>query len=354
MGNFFLHLESGSVCRFSDSLTITTSLHVRNCIIAALNTDFSYTFEQKVSLFFLTLIHCQLQLAVSPRTRVFTLTMAAFQTPRDNSTSPPNNADFQTPLWLRSLNTPTSTSSIQSSPSDLTPPIAAFPNLALSSPIKPIPTATMDDFEDSPEYDNTDFADNTDATAPLPDLHSKLEDATPRYSRTNAYNSLTHAISSAKMLHQVLGIQPPEPYQRPPEMPNTLGQRFAASLVEYGLDREMQGLGLQRNTGPMKEVSVGAALGKAVLEDIREEKESPVKATHQGAGLDGRPVGLMNKAPVWHTERETTTGCHASVSKEGLRTNGNLNNQNGHQLNVLPRERPATAHSSKYTHCRVA
>jgi hypothetical protein len=260
----------------------------------------------------------------SPYARVFTFTMTNFQTPRDNNVrrnldSHSEIADFQTPLWLRSLNTPTSAPSITCSPSDLTP-LTALRNISLSTPRQlPKLAAPMDDFEDPPKYDHTTSPDDA------PDLHFKISDATPHYSRTDAYNSLSRAISSSKMLHQVLGIQPPEQYQRPPEMPSTLERRFVASMMEYGIDRDMQGLKLQRDGGVRQGKEAGAALGKVVLEDIREEKESPGKATHVGAGLTIIP-------PVWHSDREAVAGHeHASVTEDAPRTADSVNGHFGRQ-----------------------
>jgi hypothetical protein len=257
--------------------------------------------------------------------RIFTFTMTNFQTPRDNNMranldSPAETDDFQTPLWLRLLSTPTSAPSRTCSPSDLTPPITALRNISLSTPKQqPKLAAPMDDFEDPPKYDSTTNPDDA------PDLHSKLSDETPRYSRTNAYNSLTRTISSSKMLHQVLGIQPPEPYQRPPEMPSTLEQKFVASLTEYGIDRERHDLNLQRDGGVTKDREAGAALGKVVLEDIREEKESPDKATHVGAGLTIIP-------PVWHSGREAIAGYgNASVSEGTPNMADSVNDDFGRQ-----------------------
>jgi hypothetical protein len=233
------------------------------------------------------------------------------------------NADLQAPLHLSTLNTSTSTSSITRSPSDLTPPIAAPDFIALGQ--SNAQTAAMDAFEafeKSPKYGQPNQADTPPAPPAAANLHSKLENETPRYSKTNAFNSFQRAVSSAKMLHQVLGMQAPEPYQRPPEMPQDVERRFFASLQEYGLDFDMQGMNLGERVGQaagvQKNMTVGIALGKAVLEDIREEKESPVKTAFKEMGTGGKPVGMTIDPPAWTSEFQAVAGTsHVSAIEQG-------------------------------------
>jgi len=271
---------------------------------------------------------------------------------QQNSANDANDANLQTPLELPVLNTPASTSSITVSPSDLTPPVAGLETLTLSPPNanpQPARSATMSSFDGPAEYDSSNPTDPAppDADAPHADLHSKLQEETPRYSRTNVFSSLQRAVHSSKMLNQVLGLQPPEPFMRPPEMPRDLEQRFVASLQEYGLDFKMQGQSpyeMMKTGAGMQKVSVGSALGKAVLENIEEEMESPVKATYMEAAPDGARAGLTINPPVWHSGDQAVAGTgNAFVGEQGMSIHTNEGDRFGHPTALDPANRPSTA-----------
>ncbi|KAF2130457.1 hypothetical protein P153DRAFT_338279 [Dothidotthia symphoricarpi CBS 119687] len=102
----------------------------------------------------------------------------------------------------------------------------------------------------------------SDSDAPPPDIHEKLNSQTPRFSVTSAVGGLGRAIGASRTLQQILGLQDPVPFARPPEVPRGLEEEFEEGLGEYGRERVMR---------------VARLKGMGELAEISEEGESPVK-----------------------------------------------------------------------------
>jgi hypothetical protein len=255
---------------------------------------------------------------------------------------------LQSPIHLPLLNTPYTSSITFSSPKFL-PPTAAFDSLTLgsSSALPRTTKAASMDSNFNLHYEGDHFLDG-----PPDDLHSKRLIETPRYSSINAMTNILNAFIASKKLQQVFGITetPPEPYVRPPSMPEDLEERFVASLREYGVDVKMPaGNSLEMLRGVnkrLKKVGVGNALGKAVLEMIKEENESPVRATHMKIG-----GGLTINLPVWNSGCEAVSGTGYAVSSEEGSVNGYAGNNNwsDQQVDIPPANRPSTASGSHNT-----
>jgi hypothetical protein len=158
-------------------------------------------------------------------------------------------------------------------------------------------------------YDGAKYFDG-----PPDDLHSKRLAETPRYSRTKAMSNFQSAFGASRKLQQLVGITEPEPYVRPPPVPQDLEQRFFESLREYGLDREpLETLSGAASGKPM--MSAAAQFGKTQLENIVEEKESPVRATHQKSGSGGRSGGLSIITPGWQSGCEAMSGAEMTMTE---------------------------------------
>jgi hypothetical protein len=218
----------------------------------------------------------------------------------DGNTKSANIADLQSPLHFLNLDTPASSSSLTCSPSHLTPlnttsiPEDKLPHSEMTTDMEPFCMNPHDEMQSSED--------------PLAGLHSKLHVSTQRYSRTSAINNFHGAFSSSKMLQQVLGLQPPEPYARPPPMPHDLEQQFVAGLQKYGLDLTVPGESpletLSRAATEQQKTSAGSDFGKKMLKAIREEQESPDKATHNEAGTNRVSPDLKIDLPVWESGYE--------------------------------------------------
>jgi hypothetical protein len=123
------------------------------------------------------------------------------------------------------------------------------------------------------------------------------------------------------MLQQVMGLQVPEPFVRPPEMPQDFAQRFMAGRVEYGLDRIIPGRGSQQAaeeiTEPTRTRPAGLNLGKTVLGLIKEEQESPVKVVHAEVMATDVDARLRISLPVWRSDLQTVTGEDKAIADTG-------------------------------------
>jgi hypothetical protein len=211
---------------------------------------------------------------------------------KDTNAESAKVADLQSPLQLLDLDTPGPTSSLTCTPSDLTPLLAAS---IIIADMDPLGMGSQSDMRSSED--------------PLADVHSKHQKPSPRYSRTTTINSFQNAFSSSKMLQQVLGLQPSEPYTRPSPMPHDLEQRFVAGLKEYGLNFKLTGESpletLNRAATEQKKTSAGSDFGRKMLEAIREEHESPTTATHQEAGTGSRASAKLTiNPPMWESGYE--------------------------------------------------
>lgn len=219
-----------------------------------------------------------------------------FATTNKNNTRLTSNADLKSPLQLTHLDTPTFASSLTCSPADLTPPVSSFRSLRLDTlKSHTHTTATM-------------AAIDSDTTLPLDEpstiegpptyIHAKLRAPTPEYSRTTALSNFHGAFQSAKMLQQVLGLQTPEPFVRPPPVPPDLEQRFVAGLREYGVDLAMSDSSAvkmgEQAINVQDSGTTSVALGSKVLDDIKEEMESPVRATHSKVQSQLRPSSTVD------------------------------------------------------------
>ncbi|KAF1911141.1 hypothetical protein BDU57DRAFT_566612 [Ampelomyces quisqualis] len=228
---------------------------------------------------------------------------------RNNDEISSRTAALWSPVQLSSLDTPNSTSSLTCSPSDLTPPVAAFEKLEIAS--SKIHThhktvANMD-INDGSSWECRRLVDG-----PPADLHTKHLEETQRRSRTSAMSSIHAAFNSSKKLQQMLGLQSPEPYARPPPKPSDLELRFEAGAHEYGLDFHLPEGSLfdtlEQAANAQKNMNMAVNLGNAVLNDIKEETESPVKATHAKVGSGEASGGLTITPPVWSSEYEAIGG----------------------------------------------
>jgi hypothetical protein len=137
------------------------------------------------------------------------------------------------------------------------------------------------------------------------DLHSKRNVETPRYSKTKAVNSMQSAFGSSKMLHQVLGLNAPEPYVRPPPMPEDLERRFMAGLKQYGMDAELPETMSQ---APEMNMMTAGNLGKTALDTIEEEELNLTKAADEGAGAGKVPSDWDSTPPTWNSGYEAVAG----------------------------------------------
>jgi hypothetical protein len=148
---------------------------------------------------------------------------------------------------------------------------------------------------------------------PPDDVHSKRLAETPRYSKIKAMTDFQSAFGTSKKLQQVFGITGPEPYVRPPPIPQDLEQRFLKSLQEYSADRQSlsgdPSETLSHVASDKRKMSADVRSGKTQLENIVEEKESPVRATHKNPGSGGRPAGLIINPPVWDSGYEAVSGA---------------------------------------------
>jgi hypothetical protein len=156
------------------------------------------------------------------------------------------------------------------------------------------------------------------------DLHSKHHAESPPHNSATLRGDIHNvAYGSSRMLQQVLGLQPPEPYVRPPQMPQDLEQRFLAGLQEYGHDLKLPGVSPLKalsQTFSMRGMPIRPNLGKAILENIKEDKESPIIATFKVTGTCDAPVGLTINPPMWPLGLQAVAGKDAPLinSKQGL------------------------------------
>lgn len=176
----------------------------------------------------------------------------------------------------------------------------------------------MDDFVDDPNKFSSPSSD-----APPADLHAKLRrKSPPPIGRTAQINRVRRTSSASKVLQHVMGLQAPEPFVRPPEMPHDLAQRFMAGRVEYGLDRRLPGSGnlqqaVEGFTEPTKTTPAGFNLGKTVLELIREEQESPVKATHVERPTISLDAERSFNIPTWRSKYHAVSGKDKEITDTG-------------------------------------
>jgi hypothetical protein len=216
-------------------------------------------------------------------------------------------ADLSSPLQLLDLDTPTSTSSLTVSPSDLTP-----------VPSSSVPTAVMNPHGMDP-HDEMHLSEG-----PPADVHSKLGKPSLRYSATNTIGSFHGAFSSSKMLQQVLGIQPPEPYSCPPFRPEDLEKSFVAGMKWHGLNVEVPG------EDPLETILRAAAAteqqetptvqdyGKHTLDVIEEEQESPARSMHNKAGPAAMPADEKTDPPAWLSENRAAFKASCPFTKTDL------------------------------------
>ncbi|KAH7396618.1 hypothetical protein DE146DRAFT_763642 [Phaeosphaeria sp. MPI-PUGE-AT-0046c] len=255
-----------------------------------------------------------------------------------------SNIDLQSPLGLSHTDTPTSTSSLTCSPTDLTPLVASVDSIGL----QPRTSHTCTRTPVAMYLDATLPWDETYTESPPADLHSKLQEQTPEYSRTAAIANFHGAFQSGRMLQQVLGFQPPEPYARPPPVPLNLEQRFGAGLQEYGLDLIMPSGNpvemIRQATNIQKKVTAGIALGTKVLDDIKEEMESPTKAAHGHAGSESSS-GLTENPSVWNPNRKAkrVPGQRFRDNEQNIRAHFAQNQHRTAPIDV----RPLTAQHSE-------
>jgi hypothetical protein len=148
-----------------------------------------------------------------------------------------------TPSPLETLNSSTSTNPT------LTSALDAIPLL------HPTTTATMN-------FSNLPHLTHSSPDVPPADLHSKLAAPSPPHGKTKRRSNIQQvAAGSSKVLQQVLGLQPPEPYARPVPMPGGLEMRFRMGVREFWEDGGVMGEGK----------SVEGELGKMVSRKIGEE-----------------------------------------------------------------------------------
>jgi hypothetical protein len=190
--------------------------------------------------------------------------------------------------------------------------------------------------------------DTSSPDAPPVDLHSKEHVDSPRRNRTKVLSNIySVAHGSSRMLQQVLGLQPPEPYVRPPQMPKDLEQRFVAGLQEYGLGMKMSEGGpletLSRVASIQKTLPISRSLGKTILEDVKEEKESPVKATSRG----GAPLGLTINTPMWPLGLRAVAGRNTALidNRQRLKTHTSGCGNVSQRTDVNPTHYLSTSHS---------
>lgn len=118
--------------------------------------------------------------------------------------------------------------------------------------------------------------------APPPDLHGKLNAETPRFSVGDAVGGISRAFGASKRLQQMLGLQDPEPFVRPPEVPRGLEEKFKEGLKEYGWNRGVWRVGNVKND---------TVRGGGNLEEMEKLRETGVQA------MDGkRYISLDNNS----------------------------------------------------------
>jgi hypothetical protein len=251
-----------------------------------------------------------------PRSRTFTMPRRGKKRAKGNGNNAKSLdvADLSSPLQFLDLDTPASTSSLTVSPSDFTP-----------VPSSSVPTAVMNPRGMDP-HDEMHLSEG-----PPADVHSKLGKPSLRYSATNSVGSFHGAFSSSKMLQQVLGIQPPEPYPCPPFRPEDLEKSFFAGMKWHGLNVEVPG------EDPLETIRRAAAAteqqetptvqdyGKHTLDVIEEEQESPARSMHNKAARSPRPT--------WSTMNRT--GIFTAIPVNPDRRSASLTNSTQH-LTRLP------------------
>jgi hypothetical protein len=99
--------------------------------------------------------------------------------------------------------------------------------------------------------------------------------SSPESTNTDAVDSAALPYSASQKLQQVLGMRNPEPLVAPPVMPHDLMGKFEA--VTSSRRKHTSGLHASKQVGRSGDSS-STGHGKPNLEDIVEEKESPVKA----------------------------------------------------------------------------
>jgi hypothetical protein len=129
--------------------------------------------------------------------------------------------------------------------------------------------------------------------------HSGFRTDAPHVSRPRAIMRTSGTFDSARMLQQMLGIQPPEPYTTPPVMPQDLEQQFMEGLQDYGADHDAQG-----DQATQKTTSAGTGLGQSVLDMIRDIQESPVDAASVGAAGGSGGSGLRINPPSYCSQHQ--------------------------------------------------
>jgi hypothetical protein len=217
----------------------------------------------------------------------------------------PNAADLSSPLQLLGLDTHVSVSSLTASLSNLTP-----------APSSPPSTAVMDAYAIDPHDEMHP------SEGPSADVHSKLGKPSTRVSATNAISRFHSVFSSSKVLQQVLGIQSPEPYPRPPPCPPNLEDQFVQGMKLYGIDLEVLG------ENPLETLSRAAAateqkmtsheqdLSKYVLERIEEEAESPARSTNE-TGADRMSTDVKTAPPARDSRQLAPTNGSRMFTKHG-------------------------------------
>jgi hypothetical protein len=228
-----------------------------------------------------------------PRVRTFTMPRRGKKRAKSNSDNEksPNAADLSSPLQLLGLDTPASTSSLAASPSNLT-----------SVPSSPTPTAVMDPYAMN-SHDEMHLSEG-----PPADVHSKLGKASRRISATNAISSFHSAFSSSKVMQQVLGIQSPEPYPRPPPCPPDLEDQFVRGMKLYEIDLEVPGenpletLSRAAAATEQKETSHEQDLSKYVLKRMAEETEGPARSMNE-TGAGEVSTDMKTGPPAWNSRQ---------------------------------------------------
>ncbi|KAF2830488.1 hypothetical protein CC86DRAFT_452909 [Ophiobolus disseminans] len=285
-----------------------------------------------------------------------------------------DDANLGTPITLDQLYYPVISPWLDPLPSDLTPPSSAVESLTSSPPpnlvvvprakrvVPELRSKPMDPFDRPFErpivYGDPDPANPVHTVAPSADAShadwpTKPRDETPRKSRTNKKDRFNGAIEASFALYQQLDLVPPEPNWTPPHVPHDLEQRFIASLDEYGVDRKLHGhnpLDFIKTGAGMQKALFGNKLGKAVLEKIREETDSPLRSAYNEAGPSGAPPGFSMKPPTCLSLNQPPASMSdASVGDLGMDIHRSAYNRFEQQKNFDPANRASTDRYSNRT-----
>lgn len=217
---------------------------------------------------------------------------------------PERQIGLRSPIHLPEVKTPDSTSSIAST--NLTPAPSAtdvltrsFSKLSMSSP-------SMPNLSGRPPRDR-----------PPADLHSKLQDETPRRSKTNTMNSIVRAFSSSNLLNQVLGLRDPESLVVPPWVPHDLVKRFEAGLQQY--DCLFAAGVFASNKANSNQITRPPQKSKTEMADILEEKESPIHTKPAARTIPRAGSNLKINVPQWTSDKQAVAVAQRYSSVESYR-----------------------------------